>query len=86
MIRLNYRDTSNKIISKTFESLDEAYWYAVNNIATKEDKEWYQDICGETFKSIIEKEASSRTPFMKVPLMAAILRNSMENVVMFEEV
>lgn len=81
MIRLNYRDTNNKIISKTFESLDEAYWYAVNNIATKEDKEWYQDICGETFKSIVEKETGSKTP-----LMAAILRNSMENIVMFEEV
>lgn len=81
MIRLNYRDTSNKIISKTFESLDEAYWYAVNNIATKQDKEWYQDIRGETFKSIIEKETGDKSD-----LMAAILKYSMENVVMFEEV
>ena len=81
MIRLNYRDTSNKITLKTFDSIEEVYWFAVNNIATKEDSEWYQDICGETFDSIVEKETGDKTD-----LMAAILRNSMENVVMFEEV
>lgn len=81
MIRLNYRDTNNKITTKMFESLEDAYWFAANNVATKEDGEWYQDICGETFKSIVEKETGDKTD-----LMEAILRNSMENIVMFEEV
>lgn len=80
MYRLNYR-TDDIIKSKLFDSIEEAYWFAVHNIATEEDCEWYQDICGETFDSIVEKEAGN-----KIDLMAAILRNSMENVVMFEEV
>ena len=80
MYRLNYR-TNDIIKSKFFDNIEEAYWFAVNNIATEEDCEWYQDICGETFKSIVEKETDDKSD-----LMAAILRNSMENVVMFEEV
>ena len=80
MYRLNYR-TNNIIKSKFFDNIEEVYWFAVNNIATKEDSEWYQDICGETFNSIVKKETGDKTD-----LMAAILRNSMENVVMFEEV
>lgn len=80
MYRLNYR-TNDTIESKLFNSIEEAYWFAVNNIATKEDSEWYQDICGETFNSIAEKETGDKTD-----LMRAIMRNSMENVVMFEEV
>lgn len=80
MYRLNYR-TNDIIKSKFFDNIEEVYWFAVNNIATKEDSEWYQDICGETFDSIVKKETGDKTD-----LMAAILRNSMENVVMFEEV
>lgn len=80
MYRLNYR-TNDTIESKLFNSIEEAYWFAANNIATKEDCEWYQDICGETFNSIVEKETGN-----KIDLMAAILRNSMENIAMFEEV
>lgn len=79
MYRLNYR-TNDTIKSKFFDSIEGAYQFAVNNIATEEDCEWYQDICEETFKSIVEKETGNKSD-----LMAAILRNSMENVVMFEE-
>ena len=77
MYRLNYR-IDDIIKSKFFDNIEEAYWFAVN---TEEDCEWYQDICGGTFKSIVEKETGNKSD-----LMAAILRNSMENVVMFEEV
>ena len=38
MYRLNYR-TNDIIKSKFFDNIEEAYWFAVNNIATEEDCE-----------------------------------------------
>lgn len=79
MYRLNYK-TNGTFESKLFDTIEEAYWYAVDNLVTDEDKEWYQDICGETFKSIIEKETGDKSD-----LMNAIMRNSMERVILFYE-
>lgn len=79
MYRLNYK-MNDVIESKFFDTIEKAYWFAVDNLATKEDMEWYQDICGETFKSIVEKETGD-----KRDLMRAIMRNSMEKVVLFDE-
>lgn len=79
MYRLNYK-TNGEFESKLFDTVEEAYWFAVDNLATEEDREWYQDICGETFKSIIEKETGNKSD-----LMSAIMRNSMEKVVLFYE-
>ena len=79
MYRLNYK-TNNVFESKLFDTIEEAYWFAVDNLTTKEDREWYQDICGETFKSIIEKETGDKSD-----LMSAIMRNSMERIVLFYE-
>lgn len=79
MYRLNYK-MNDTIESKFFNTIEEAYWYAVDNFATKEDREWYQDICGETFKSVVEKETGGKTD-----LMCAIMRNSMEKIVFFDE-
>ena len=79
MYRLNYK-MNGAIESKLFDTIEEAYWFAIDNLVTKEDREWYQDICGETFKSIVEKETGDKTD-----LMRAIMRNSMEKVVLFDE-
>jgi hypothetical protein len=80
MYRFNYK-INDVFESKFFDTIEEAYWFAVNNIATEEDCKWYKDICGETFNSIVERETGNKSD-----LMRAIMRNSMENVVMFEEV
>lgn len=79
MYRLSFK-MNGAFESKLFDTIEEAYWYAVDNLVTDEDKEWYQDICGETFKSIIEKETGDKSD-----LMNAIMRNSMERVILFYE-
>lgn len=79
MYRLNYK-TNGEFESKLFDTIEEAYWFAVDNLATEGDRKWYQDICGETFESIIEKETGDKSD-----LMSAIMRNSMEKVVLFYE-
>ena len=80
MYRLNYK-TNNVFESKLFDTIEEAYWFAVDNLATEEDCEWYYNLCGETFESVVVNPTVD-----KGALMSAIMRNSMENVVMFEEV
>lgn len=79
MYRLSFK-MNDAYESKLFDTIEEAYWFAVDNLATEGDREWYQDICGETFKSIIEKETGD-----KRDLMNAIMRNSMERVILFYE-
>ena len=52
MYRLNYR-MNGTIESKLFDTIEEAYWFAVDNLATDEDREWYYNLCGETFESVV---------------------------------
>lgn len=79
MYRLNYK-TNNVFESKLFDTIEEAYWFAVDNLATEEDREWYYNLCGETFESVVVNPTVD-----KGALMSAIMRNSMEKVIIFYE-
>ena len=79
MYRLNYR-MNGTIESKLFDTIEEAYWFAVDNLATEGDREWYYNLCGETFESVVVNPTVDRGT-----LMSAIMRNSMERVVVFYE-
>lgn len=79
MYRLNYR-TNNVFESKLFDTIEEAYWFAVDNLATEEDREWYYNLCGETFESVIANPTVDRGT-----LMSAIIRNSIGRVIVFYE-
>lgn len=79
MYRLNYK-MNGTIGSKLFDTIEEAYWFAVDNLATEEDREWYYNLCGETFESVVVNSTVDRGT-----LMSAIMRNSMERVVIFYE-
>lgn len=72
MYRLNYK-TNNVFESKLFDTIEEAYWFAVDNLATEEDCEWYYNLCGETFESVVVNPTVD-----KGALMSAIMRNSIE--------
>jgi hypothetical protein len=79
MYRLNYK-TNNVFESKLFDTIEEAYWFAVDNLATEEDREWYYNLCGETFESVVVNPTVD-----KGALMSAIMRNSIERVIVFYE-
>lgn len=79
MYRLNYK-TNNVFESKLFDTIEEAYWFAVDNLATEEDYEWYYNLCGETFESVVVNPTVD-----KGALMSAIMRNSIERVIVFYE-
>lgn len=79
MYRLNYK-TNNVFESKLFDTIEEAYWFAVDNLATEEDREWYYNLCGETFESVVVNPTVD-----KGALMSAIIRNSIERVIVFYE-
>ena len=79
MYRLNYK-TNNVFESKLFDTIEEAYWFAVDNLATEEDCEWYYNLCGETFESVVVNPTVN-----KGALMSAIMRNSIERVIVFYE-
>lgn len=79
MYRLNYK-TNNVFESKLFDTIEEAYWFAIDNLATEEDCEWYYNLCGETFESVVVNPTVD-----KGALMSAIMRNSIERVIVFYE-
>lgn len=79
MYRLNYK-MNDACESKLFNTIEEAYWFAVDNLATEGDREWYYNLCGETFESVVVNPTVDRAT-----LMNAIMRNSMERVVLFYE-
>ena len=79
MYRLNYK-TNNVFESKLFDTIEEAYWFAVDNLATEEDCEWYYNLCGEIFESVVVNPTVD-----KGALMSAIMRNSIERVIAFYE-
>jgi hypothetical protein len=79
MYRLNYK-TNNVFESKLFDTIEEAYWFAVDNLATEEDREWYYNLCGETFESVVVNPTVD-----KGALMSAIIRNSIGRVIVFYE-
>lgn len=79
MYRLNYK-TNNVFESKLFDTIEEAYWFAVDNLVTEEDCEWYYNLCGETFESVVVNPTVD-----KGALMSAIMRNSIERVIAFYE-
>ena len=75
MIRLNYRE-KEEIISKEFDSLAEAYEFAIRNVATLDDRKYYYFMCGESFGSVIRRA----DPNKRDALMWSILKNSLERV------
>lgn len=75
MIRLNYRE-KEEIISKEFDSLAEAYEFAIRNIATLDDRKYYYFLCGESFRSVIRRADVDK----RDALMWSILKNSLERV------
>ena len=79
MYRLNYK-TNNVFESKLFDTIEEAYWFAVDKLATEEDCEWYYNLCGETFESVVVNPTVD-----KGALMSAIMRNSIGRVIVFYE-
>jgi len=74
MIRLVYLDT-HKIVSKDFENVGGAYEFAIKNVATANDRTYYENLAGKTFETAVEKAHA------KNKLMLAILSNALENVV-----
>lgn len=76
MIRLVYLD-NHRITSRDFESIGNAYEFAIKNIATEDDRSYYQNLAGETFEEVIKKVHFGK----KNELMFAILSNALENVV-----
>lgn len=79
MYRLNYR-TNGAFESKLFDTIEEAYWFAIDNLVTEGDREWYFNLCGETFESVVVEPTVD-----KAILMSAIIRNSMGKVITFYE-
>ena len=75
MIRLNYRE-KEEIISKEFDSLAEAYEFAIRNVATFDDRKYYYFLCGESFRSVIRRADVDK----RDALMWSILKNSLERV------
>lgn len=76
MIRLVYLD-NHRITSRDFENIGNAYEFAIKNIATEDDRSYYQNLVGETFEEVIKKVHFGK----KNELMFAILSNALENVV-----
>ena len=76
MIRLVYLD-NHRVTSKDFENVNDAYEFAIKNIATEGDRSYYQNLAGETFEKIIKKVHFGK----KKKLMQSILDNALENVV-----
>lgn len=76
MIRLVYLD-NHRITSRDFENIGSAYEFAIKNIATEDDRSYYQNLAGETFEEVIKKVHFGK----KEKLMLSILDNALENVV-----
>lgn len=76
MIRLVYLD-NHRITSKDFENIGNAYEFAIKNIATEDDRSYYQNLAGKTFEEVIKKVHFGK----KGKLMLSILDNALENVV-----
>ncbi len=76
MIRLVFID-NHKVTSRDFENISNAYEFAIKNIATEDDRSYYQNLAGETFEEIIKKVHFGK----KKKLMQSILDNALENVV-----
>lgn len=76
MIRLVYLD-NHRITSRDFENIGNAYEFAIKNIATEDDRSYYQNLAGKTFEEVIKKVHFSK----KKKLMLSILDNALENVV-----
>ena len=76
MVRLVYLD-NHRITSRDFEDIDGAYEFAIKNIATENDRSYYQNLAGETFEGVIKKAHFGK----KKKLMLSILDNALENVV-----
>lgn len=74
MLRLNYR-MNFQIKTKIFDNIDEGYQFAIQKIATQDDRKYYKECCGETFEDVvmgIENPAD---------LMICIMKNALKNVV-----
>ena len=76
MVRLVYLDY-HRITSRDFENIGSAYEFAIKNIATEDDRSYYQNLAGETFEEVIKKVHFGK----KRKLMLSILNNALENVV-----
>lgn len=76
MIRLVFID-NHKVTSRDFENIGNAYEFAIKNIATEDDRLYYQNLAGETFEEVIKKVHFGK----KKKLMLSILDNALENVV-----
>ena len=76
MIRLVFID-NHKVTSRDFENIGNAYEFAIKNIATEDDRSYYQNLAGETFEEVIKKVHFDK----KKKLMLSILDNALENVV-----
>lgn len=76
MIRLVYLD-NHRITARDFENIGNAYEFAIKNIATENDRSYYQNLTGETFEEVIKEVHFDK----KNELMFAILSNALENVV-----
>lgn len=76
MIRLVYLN-NHRVTSKDFENVNGAYEFAIKNIATEEDRSYYQNLAGKTFEEVIKKVHFDK----KKKLMLSILDNALENVV-----
>lgn len=76
MIRLVYLD-NHRVTSRDFENIGNAYEFAIKNIATEDDRSYYQNLAGETFEEVIKKVHFGK----KNKLMFAILSNALENVI-----
>lgn len=76
MIRLVFID-NHKVTSKDFENINDAYEFAIKNIATEGDRSYYQNLAGKTFEEVIKKVHFGK----KKKLMLSILDNALENVV-----
>lgn len=75
MLRLNYR-VDSQIKTKIFNNVKEGYWFAIHEIATIKDREYYEECCGYTFENAV---ADTDYPN---ELMMCIMKNAIENIVL----
>lgn len=74
MLRLNYKK-GNTIETKFFDTVTEGYKWALENVVTQGDREYYYECCGKTFEQI-GQELESKNP----SLLTIVMKNAMENV------
>lgn len=75
MLRLNYR-VGSQIKTKMFNNVTEGYQFAIKEIVTPDDREYYKECCGETFENVVK---NTKKP---IALMLSIMRNAIENIVL----